>query len=89
MFMVSYFSEVLDKPSLINRYNGHFEFLVPKDLNPEKAPEKYKEDVRRVKNFYFGDEIISKQNLERYAAVSFYYLIMTHTHKYILINDVS
>jgi hypothetical protein len=69
--MASYFTEVLDKPSLINRYNGQFEFLVPKDLNPEKTPEKYDEDVRRIKSFYFGDEIISKQNLDRLAAVSF------------------
>jgi hypothetical protein len=69
--MVLYFSEVLDKPSLINRYNGRFELLVPKDSNSKKTPEKYHEDVRRIRKFYFGDEIISKQTLERYAAVSF------------------
>jgi hypothetical protein len=72
MFTVSYFSEVIDKPSLINRYNGRFELLVPKDLNSKKTPEKYQEDVHRIKKFYFGDDIISKQNLERFASVSFY-----------------
>jgi hypothetical protein len=89
MFLVSYFSEVIDKPSLINRYNGRFELLVPKDLNLQKTPEKYQEDLRRIKKFYFGDEIISKQNLERYAAVSFYQLIMIRTYKYTVPNDVS
>jgi hypothetical protein len=72
MFMVFYFSEVIDKPSLINRYNGRFELLVPKHMTSKKTPEEYQEDVRRIKKFYFGDEIISKQNLERYVAVSFY-----------------
>lgn len=70
MFMASYFSEVIDKPSLISRFNGRFELLVPNDLNSKKNPDKYQEDVRRIKKFYFGDETISRQNLERYIAVS-------------------
>jgi hypothetical protein len=63
---------VLDKPSLIKCYNERFELLVPKDLYPEKPPEMYQEYVHRIRKFFFGDDAISKQTLERYAAVSFY-----------------
>jgi hypothetical protein len=69
--VVSYFSEVMDKPSLINHYNGRFELLVPKDFYSEKTPKKYREDVQRIRNFYFGDQVISRHTLDRYAAVSF------------------
>jgi hypothetical protein len=69
--MVSYFSEVMDKPSLINHYNGRFELLVPKDFYSEKTPKKYREDVQRIRKFYFGDQVISNHTLDRYAAVSF------------------
>lgn len=80
--MASYFSEVIEKPSLISRFNGRFELLVPKDFNSKTNPDKYQEDVRRIKKFYFGDEAISRQNLERYIAVSLYSLITTRTYKY-------
>jgi hypothetical protein len=73
--MISYFSEVMDRPSLINTYNGRFDLLVPKDFYSKKTPKKYREDIQRIRKFYFGDEVISKQTLERYATVSFEQLV--------------
>jgi hypothetical protein len=59
----------------LDRYNEHFELLVPENLKAEKTPEKTQEISRRIKKFYFGDEAISKKNLESYILVSTFIIL--------------
>lgn len=62
-----------------DKLKANFDNQVPYELNLDEGSKEFKQVARRIKKFYYGDAEPTRENINNFLKVSFYFFI--HTQK--------
>jgi hypothetical protein len=61
---------VFKNPALLSGFNNNYEYFIPHTMKVEKKSAKSQEVALKIKEFYFGDEPVSRETLQPLFDVS-------------------